>query len=432
MPHRLQKVALAAYLLLCVAAAGAENSQPLNDNELKAREATAMSGAIEAAAKAQSAVNSAQLPSIGDLSKYKLDAPEAQLSAKTAALAYDEAGHLAQAIAADIEKALASAPQSEPPKPVTLLLAAARTRTLLIQARAVEQGLQAARASLNNITHLLRNDIAATSVPAPTHGGSVEKVAAAAAVALLPAVAAIGETGVAFASALRSSYKFSGTNNTDLVGAAFAQRVLGRLSGKATVLQVDNILNGALDEQSVVLQAHDKLVASTQDARSAVAQALVKAAQMRAGPLPHGPDDSAGGKQRKAILEQADALTAAAVKHNANADAVDKALAALGAPDAQGESPLDQALRGSRLAAELKGSRVYTLSLALASSKADVVAKNGLITGLKLAIGSHSIAGWQLTDADGHIVGTGSVAKATELQQIARDLFSQPGNQTTR
>lgn len=412
-------------MLLLAGAASAEDSQPLNDNELKSREATAAAGAVEAAAKAQSAVNAAQLPSTADLSKYRLDAPEVKLDAQAAGLAYKDTGDLVTEIAQAILKAIPATKGSPTP---TLLLASARTRALLVQARAVEQSLHATRASLDNMTRVLRNDIAAAStpVPAPVPGTTNARLVALPAAAVLPAISAIGQAGVAFVSALRSSYNMSGVDNTALVSAAFGNRVLGELAGKAEVLQVDAILRGALDQQSSVFKAHAALVASALAARQAVADALDMALQMRAGPLPTGGDDTPGGKQRKAILERADALTAAAVKHNANADTVDKALAGLATPDAQGDSPLDQALRGSQLAARLNADSIYTLSFVLSASKADVVAKNGLISGLKLAIGSHSIATWQLTNADGRIVGSGAGAKATELKQVAKYLFSEP------
>lgn len=415
--HRRQRsIILAIAVMLTTSAARAADTQPLNDNELKAREATAQAGAIEAAAKAQSAINAAQLPNVGDLSKYRLDAPEAKLDAQVAALAYAETGLLAEDTANAIWQALQEAGNTTKP---TLLLASARTRTLLLQARAVEQSLIATQASLDNMTLVLQNDIAAAGKPT----SSKVTFAALPAAAMLPAIAAIGEAGVAFASALRSSYKFGGVDNTTQVSAAFSNRVVGGLIKHVNVLQVEAIMSGALHPQSSVLTAHENLVRAALRARAVVTDALDKARQLRQGPLPDGTDDSAAGKERKAILDRADALTQAAIKHNANVDAVDKALATLATADAQGDSPLDQALRGSVLAANLKRDKVYTLSFGLAASKADVVAKNGLISGLKLAVGSHSIATWQLVDQNGVIIGSGSGAKSTKLQQVAKDLF---------
>lgn len=53
-------------------------------------------GAIEAAAQAQSEINSAPRPEIGDLTKPRLDAPEAKLDAPVAALTCAETGLLAE------------------------------------------------------------------------------------------------------------------------------------------------------------------------------------------------------------------------------------------------------------------------------------------------------------------------------------------------
>ncbi|KQW51450.1 hypothetical protein ASD88_02060 [Pelomonas sp. Root662] len=404
---------------------------PLSAVELKARE-------DKAVADAQAAINAARLPQVGDLSKYKLDAPEVKLDATAARLALAEAGGLARQVADDIERVTGCAVNGG--APVTLLLSSARPRALLMRAEALERNMLNSQTSLDNLTGALSNEIEKAKLiervtqqqqqQQQQQAGKGGAKALFAGIALLPAIGAIGEVGVALASAMRSSYKFDGVDNKDLITTVFGNMVQGQLSMKhgtgCRVLHVDAMLSSSLDARSPLFDREQRLSASVADAFKAVERALLKAAELRKN-APQGTNDekSPASKLRQAWLDAADALTVAATKHNGNADAVAKALLELATPDAQGDSPLDEALRGSRLRALLPAdkARLYSLNLTLAGSKADVIAKNGFFSGLKVAVASHTAATWVLFDADGRLVAAGSPGASTQASKVTDGLF---------
>lgn len=377
--------------------------------------ANAAQAARAALAKSETDADKAKLdyykamaPSAPDPSKYKIAAPTAPIVAGTAArMAYMEATH----VSGEVAKAILEALKTDLATADVLILPEdPKTRTLISLSRALREALDQARARLVN--ERLDLDRKMTQQPTALIAG-----------AAIPVLASIAETVLSYANILRTQYAFGTSSQTSLAEIVLQAKVQETLvaTSKIKVIEPDAIVammaSGA--KQPPELDRLRALQTELGASRQKVIDAGGVAAQLRANaPKPKDDKDKAATDQRAAALKLADDIDAKAKTVAAAAEEVDKMLATLYIADAQGNTPLDSALRGGMLNDMLASGKAYMLSLKAVSSDVDTIAADGLFRGLRVAVASNTVARWRLTGLDGVVKSVGAVQKNSQLERI--------------
>lgn len=350
----------------------------------------------------------AMAPSAPDPSKYKIAAPTAPVvAATTARMAYSESADISTEVAKKILTALETDIKAGQ---VLILPDDPKARTLISLSRALREALDQARNRLVNE----RLDLEAKMAEKPTF-----LIAGAA----IPVLASIAETVLSYANILRTQYAFTTSSQTPLAETVLQAKVQEILvaSSNVKIIEPDAIVammaNGVT--QPPELQRLKALQTELGNTRQKVIDAGGIAEQRRANaPKPKDDKDKAAADQRAAVLKLADDIDAKAKAVAAAAEEVDKMLAILYIADAQGNTPLDSALRGGMLNDMLVSSKAYMLSLKAVSSDVDTIAADGLFRGLRVAVASNTVARWRLTGLDGVVKSIGAVQKNSQLERI--------------
>lgn len=394
--------------------------------------ANAESAARVALAKAETEADKAkleylkgQLPSIPDPTKYKLANPTAPTVAASASrMTFDEASKLAESVASMLNAALqsltASPPQLAPasvPSPaagapaavgpssaVTLLPDDARTRTLIALSRALREMLDQANTRLANEGNNL--DDKAAQRPIQTLSPM-----------FLPAVSALGEVVLSYATILRTQYGFATVSQTALAEAVLRAKVFGTLATTRNIDLIDpDAIVAVTPPSGAALPELDKLKAlqnTIADVRKKLRAASAKVDVLRS-PAASLPDN-----EKKAALKLADEIEVMARQVAGAVDEVNKMLATLYVADPQGNTPLDSALRGGILDDKLQNSPAsYMLSLKVAASDIDTIAANRFFSGMHVSVASNTVVHWRLASLDGVVRASGAGRESSPLEKV--------------
>lgn len=373
----------------------------------------------------------AQLPSIPDPAKYKLAAPTAPNVAATASkMTFKEVKTLSEKIASAIEAQLKdlAASKTTPPAVATtppattttaeaapsaagatashkslLLPEDARTRTLIALSRAVREMLDQANKRLAGEGDRLDAKVAGRIAPRSA--------------IFLPALSALGELVLSYATILRTQYGFTTVSQTSLAEAVLRSNVLGKLAASRDIqiIEPDAIIP-VTPSPGTTFPELDKLTAlqKTIDVVGEKVRSAAQKVEALRRSAPGLPED-----QKKAALKLAEEIEVMATALTTSADQVNKALAALYVADAQGNTALDSALRGGMLDQKLQSSpHSYVFSLKAAASDVDTLAANRFFSGLHVGVGSNTIAHWRLTSIDGVIRGSASDQQDSPLEKV--------------
>lgn len=354
---------------------------------------------------------------VPDPDKYKIADPKApKLNASAARLAFWDASALARDVGAEARtaarKGLSLDATCATPQ-ITVLVSDPKVRALLAASTATRQSLAQAADQVDRrrvaLEEMLQEKL---SIFITELSGTIL------------GLSTLGELAASFAKILKSQYAFESLNQTPAAEAVFKAAVASAML-EDTCLQM-------LDAESVLaltgtpggqipaeLAALARLEASMEKARAAIKTANARAEALRgeAGKIKTDKDKEAA-ETKAGLLQQAGDIETAAKALGVLLDEREKAVAALYAADAQGNTALDAAIRGGLLLDRLNTSVARVLSLKLVGSDVDVYAKDGLFRSLSVGMGSHTAVTWQVTDAGGRVLATGARNTATPLTAV--------------
>lgn len=340
----------------------------------------------------------AQLPTIPDPSKYKIAAQAAPvLAASASRMTFDETEKLSATIAKTLQEKLKPAGAG-----VVVLPDDARTRTLIALSRALRETLDQANARLNGEAAGLEDKI--------NKGVGLETSPV-----LLPALSALGELVLSYATILRTQYGFTTIPQTALAETVLRAKVHQALvDGGTRIVEPDSvvvIVSGSIPPELQKLRALQDTIA---EVRRKIRAASARSEEFR-NAAAAAPED-----KKKPLLKLAEEIDAKAKQSDAAADEINKMLATLYIADTQGNTPLDAALRGGKLNDLLSapGGAGYLLLLKAAASDVDTVAANRFFSGLHVAVRSNTVVSWRLTSLDGFVVSTGATRQDSPLEKV--------------
>ena len=383
----------------------------------KATAATAMQTANADLTKAQIANLTSQQTYyqslIPDPDKYKIADPKApKLNASTSKLAYSNAATIAARIVTIIRTATPQkccAKDDDKTNPISILLTDSSAQSLLTQSASTQSVLSLAKKKLIAQRALLKASTEAKD----------EKAAA-------PAIGVISDVvqlAASFALILKPSRAFDSVSHQAVADSAFQSEVVGKLAASEciTVHNPSAITNlstvpvpGVADKNAPIeLTLAAELTQEIGLSRDEIKTANEKIATMA---KPVGNETKKEKADRAATLKK---FTDQVATFSALVDECDKGLTALYLIDAQGNSPLDLAVRGGILRKTLTGRSVYTLALRTISSDADIIAKDCLFCEYKVMVGTTTAVSWQLTDQTGIITSAGMDSEHTALAKIS-------------
>ena len=344
---------------------------------------------------------------VPDPSNYKVAAPGTpKLNASAAIRAYNEAVRIAVAIGGEVDR-VARPGKLEGGKcdrDVWILPGAsmAATRTLVAASVSLEKSLEQISSQLESA----RKDLAEALRPAAPPAADNRLMLS------IAAGAAIVQGVLAAATIAKPQFAFETVSQTSTSGSVLEAHVFGSLAAKPCYLVVDSnallllappsqppVAGKPVPELAWLSAVRDQVAAARSEVRSAltVAQATGKAAKPGAA---------------------AERIAAAAKALGDLANEVDKALATLYVVDAQGNSPIDAAVRGGRLRALLAANAdaVYFVSVKTIASDVDLAGKDGLFTRAATSLSSNTIVSWQITSVHGRVMSAGAIDQPTPTE----------------
>lgn len=381
--------------------------------------ANAAATAKIALAKAQAEAEKAQidaaksgLPNIPDPSKYKIDKPTAvTLTATVSRLTFYQAHGLANSLANDIAAAVAKLNSQQP---VALVPDDVRLRTMLALEQSANNAAVVAHTRLNhsiNELDVLMSPVVAPPPPIPL------VVPAAAPLAL---IANLAETALAYATILRTQYAFVSVSTSANAEATLIAQAQSKLASQGGIELVDPEAVLVLSTANSTLAGNLKTLTDTiTRARQKILEAGAWSRGKRGqAPLPEAASE-ADKRARAAELATAAEVDRAVAALTGSSDDAGKMIAALYAVDAQGNTPIDAALRGEALRAGLSNKTVLTLTLKVVAADADTAVSDGLFRGLRVHVGHTTVARWKLSDSRGVLRGAGVSAESSSPSRVA-------------
>jgi hypothetical protein len=393
-----------------------------NQADIANAEASAKASLAKAQADALKARQDYYQSMIPDPSKYKIPAPSApKLAGSGTRMSFDETSPLAASIGETVRRAAGAGAASASDASVcdgnsiSIVRADAGTRTLLALSMTT-------RTTLDVVTRKLA--FQRTSLETLLSGKPVK-----AAALEFGAAVALGELAASFATILKPQYAFDTMNEATTAGPVLQAKVYGALSANPCVRVVEpdailtlvdlpapgqNVPLGTLpDELQLVHDLQQEIEADRKTIKSAeakVTELLDAAAALKK-------DKKTAAAASKLSL-QAEQIQGASKALATTVDDVEKSLAAMFAADAQGNTPIDSAVRGGVLRRAMVGRPTFSLTLKAISSDVDVVAKDCLFCRLKVELASNTIVSWQLIDDAGRVRSSGAIRKDTPLTRV--------------
>lgn len=370
------------------------------------------------AAKAQQDYYQSIIP---DPTKYKVPAPTApKLAGSATTMSFEETAELSKTVAATVLTASGAGRSKNDAvaktvvcdgKFISIVRADAGTRTLLALSMSTRATLDTVRRQLADQRTDLQDLISGT----PSNKALA-----------IGAVAALGQLAASFATIIKPQYAFDSLSELTTATAVFQAKVYESLSqhpcvqvtepdAMLTLISLPPVgqpITGSLPEElKLVRDLQDEIQADKGVIKQAGSKAKEKAALSTA---------KKGDKAAAAALAaEADQLVAAAKALVALDTEAEKSVAALFVADAQGNTPIDAAVRGGVLRDGLSGHDAFSLTLKTISSDVDILSKDCLFCALKVALASNTIVSWQLVDDKGRVRSTGALRKDTPLKRIA-------------
>lgn len=358
---------------------------------------------------------------IPDPAKYKIAEVKAPKVAATAnKMAYDDTTALASIIVTAIENGTkVKAPvQGKCATQAAILPEDASVRTLMTVSRGVRKTLPLIVFRLQREESELGQAI---DDAGKTVGGAKMGVAG---------LSAVGELALSLATILKPQYAFETASGLTVSDAVLRSKVAETLAKNDCFNVIDSggvlyALDGANGELPPELKLTGDLESAATSLRKAVVAARAKAAELRdKNPKPASDKDKKAAAAYAAAQASAAALDARAKTAADSADEAEKTLTSLFTVDAQGGSPIDNAIRGGVLMSAVAKSPAYTLTVKSVASDIDAIAKDSLFSSLKVSVSSRTIAKWQLTNSAGRVVSAGAADagdKSLKLVKLAAD-----------
>lgn len=397
---------------LAKAQAEAEKAQ-VDASNAAATAKVALAKAQAEAEKAQIDAAKAGLPTIPDPAKYKIDKPTAvTLTATVSRLTFHQAHGLANRLADDIAATVTGLNAAQP---VALVPDDVRLRTLLALEQSVNNAAVVARSRL---VHSI-GELNAMMAPVPVQPPPPTNLGLGAAAAPLSLIGNLAETALAYATILRTQYAFSSVVTSSNAEATLVAQAQSKLASRQNLEVVDPeaVLVLSTSASTITKNTRD-LTDTIALARQKVLDAAAWSKEKRGQPpLPDTATDTQK-KARAAELAAAAEVDRVAATLGGSSDDAGKMMAALYVVDAQGNTPIDAALRGEALRSGLSNKLVLTLTLKVISADADTVVSDGLFRGLRMHVGHTTVARWKLSDSGGVLRGAGVSAEANSPSRV--------------
>lgn len=352
---------------------------------------------------------------VPDPSKYKIaDVKAPKVTATANKMAFADTTKLAHVIVEAIQTSTSvkASVAGQCAVQATILSEDASVRTLMTISRSVRKTLPLI------VTRLAREDSElnqAIDDSGKSAGGPKMGVAG---------FAAVGEFALSLATILKPQYAFESASGLTVSEAVLRSQVSAALVKNScfTVIDAAGVLY-ALDGDGTNLPLELKLSSEVEAGvnalRKSVVVARAKAAELRdKNPKPTSDKDKKASAAYTAAQAAAAALDAKAKAAADAADEAEKALGLLFAVDAQGGSPIDNAIRGGVLLSAVAKSPAYTLTVKSVASDIDAVAKDSLFTSLQVSVSSRTVVKWQLTNSAGRVVSVGAADTGEDMKMV--------------
>lgn len=342
---------------------------------------------------------------VPDLSAYKREAPSSvpQVAATTTRVAYQQAQALAASVAQQIQVELKK--PTDPPSntsPDRLLLDSPHLLGYQSSFSSVQSLLKTNFESVDKLNENLKEALRAKE-PEPakkndrSKGGDAGDSKAAGIAAAIPLL----QLGLSVATALRTSYVMGGTTHESLSTKVLQAQVVSNLADKSIkVYDADAAISWPKNGDAKLTTAISDLQTLVAKARASLfdADKRVKALTVKAkSPDPKGDPDPE-------LTAFAEGIAAHAKLLAADTDAAAKYLVSLYTPTDTGLTPLIAAKRGLWLNDQLeKNPNAPRLTVASAVAATDIIAADGWLRGLRVAVAGNTIVEWKLVFPDGRV-----------------------------
>lgn len=334
---------------------------------------------------------------VPDLSAYKREAPSSapQVAATTTRVAYQQAHALAASVALQIQVELGKAPDSGVTgKTDKVLLDSPHLLGYQSSFSSVQSVLKTSYDSVNKLNENLKEALRAKAGSKGGDAGDDKAAALAAAIPLL-------QLGLSVATALRTSYVMGGTSHESLSTKVLQAEVVSQLAVKSIkVYNADAAISWPKEGDATLTKSISDLRELVAKSRASLSDAdkKVKALTVKAkSPDPKGDPDPE-------LTEFAEGIAAHAQLLAADTDAAAKYLVWLYTPTDTGLTPLIAAKRGLWLDDLFaKNPNAPRLTVASAVAATDIIAADGWLRGLRVAVAGNTIVEWKLVFPDGRV-----------------------------
>ncbi|RKL23994.1 hypothetical protein BFJ63_vAg14002 [Fusarium oxysporum f. sp. narcissi] len=389
-------------LALALAIGAAGGAQAELSSELQAeKDRLEVEQARLAVAKSRAELASSMVPNLKDYKLAKPDAPVVDATAAT--IAFQQSSALAAKIAEEVNKALGDL------KTNAVLLNSERIMELISAADSVGARLDLALSAVQSSDKDLQD-----LMDAINRAGAPSTKALGAGAAAIPAVVS---AFFSVASAARTQYTLSSKSHSDLASSVLRAKVASALSASGyKVYEPDAYIPIGADLQV------QKQWAALDQARKAAKNTFTSAAKL--------------AKQlRDAEAEdQAELLDAQAKVLNGVVSQAEKLMADLLTPDELGAVAMVAAQRGSWLRSSLEDTSQappVRLTVTALLSATDLVAADGFVRGLRIAVSGNTIGEWSILTRDGQL-RTGVVqACAQEASRACARVVLRPDDEVS-
>lgn len=257
----------------------------------------------------------------------------------------------------------------------------------------------------------------------------------------LNSASAIIETAISLAAALKPEYTMASISGKTIADSAFRWSLYSSLEGSARIInpehaisninfpdsENDNEENG--DNHNVygtLTKKFSKLSDSINDSVDLIDKSneKIKEAKNEISKLPKKKDASpnnakSNAKELAALNAYISSVTDSTKKLQATVDLTKKAMIDLNVPYENGISTMNAATQGELILDAMRTGCLYTLSTQVIDSAIDVIAKDGLFSGLQVRAGQASIVRWAVYNEFGILISSGIVKNRIQAKKIA-------------